>query len=180
MSLIKFFLTLKGSSYSGNYGHAGRPGHRGGSVPSKYPQSVSSYLNGKRLSSQDSKELENFISDKKTTSPQLFRVQTEDPDLYNGQVFSFNTPTSTTSTNLLEKDAGSIGIKYSDDSLFIIDNPKSGLDVDYTKTSGLIVPAANEKETIVSGQAKYKVNKIETVEHPGRSGKLKVYRLEEL
>lgn len=36
MTLQKLFLTLKGSSTSGNYGHSGRPGKRGGSVPGGY------------------------------------------------------------------------------------------------------------------------------------------------
>lgn len=35
MSLSRLFLTLKGSSTSGNYGHQGRPGKRGGSSSGK-------------------------------------------------------------------------------------------------------------------------------------------------
>lgn len=33
MSLDRFLLTLKGGSGSGNHGHGGIPGHRGGSKP---------------------------------------------------------------------------------------------------------------------------------------------------
>ena len=30
---MKILIKVKGSAYSGNYGHAGIPGHQGGSAP---------------------------------------------------------------------------------------------------------------------------------------------------
>lgn len=134
--------------------------------------------NSKSLTKEDRGKLTQIVMKSTTKQPQLQRVSSNDQYHQDGEIIELG-PTSFTSADLLSGDAAEhIAIKYSDEVLYVINKPQRGLDVDYAKinTEGFHVPG--EKETILAGR--YKVVSSKKEEHPGRSGHIKVYHLEEL
>lgn len=140
---------------------------------------VSKYVNdSKALSDEEKQKLKESISRSSTSKARLERVMTNDPRHSVGDEIDLG-PSSFTDVRLTaSKGADHISIKYSDDAVYILKDPKRGIDVDYTKVESKNFSAAGEKETVVAG--KYRIVGRKSMDHPARSGKLRVYILSEV
>ena len=130
------------------------------------------------LSSDERESLAAVIGKSVTSKRQLQRVSTDDAKHAKGSIVDFG-PMSFTDAKLTSGGgADHISVKYSDDAVYVIGSPKRGLDVNYSEIETKNFSPSGERETIVAG--KYLVAKVARVDHPGRSGNLKVYVLEEV
>jgi hypothetical protein len=146
----------------------------------KHHELLSKHINDSHsLTKEEKTELKAAVLRSTTTKKMLQRVSVDDAKHERGEVIDLG-PTAFTSSNLLKgSGADHISVKYSDDALYLIREPKRGLDVDYAKLTAKNFSAAAEKETVLAG--KYRVAKVVKQDHPGRnSGHLKVYVLEEI
>ena len=96
----------------------------------------------------------------------LYRVSRDDPGWKPGSVITFGEPKSSTTVDVSTgKSAGQITFKSRDKAVIVIDNPKHGIAVDYSKVSQHHFYAGDEKEVIIAG--KYMVVSVEQIPEPG-------------
>lgn len=120
------------------------------------------------LSETEQQRLAEAVRTKTPKAKSVIRIMPEDPGWTPSHTVSFDQPKSTSSAVqdvLAGKPIGHISWKGSDGALVLIENPKTGLDVDYSKTNTPDFSAAGEKETIVAG--KYYVHERREVPEPG-------------
>jgi len=134
------------------------------------------------LSTKESAELDGFVNTQHTAAQKLERVSMHDPKYETREVVHLDAPTSFTRGTYAEGPMGAIGVKYSDEALIVIDNPRTGHDVDYSKLGYMHFSAAGEAETIVGSAPRYRVVSVQEIDHPGKAvyGGFMVYHLEEL
>lgn len=137
------------------------------------------------VSESEKKLLISEIAIRTTSKERLHRVFSTNPKWNVGEEITLP-PTSFTGINIPKgRSAGHIGWKDSDEALAVIDNPKRGLDVDYSKLNnkaGQVSPS-EEDETVLAGR--YRVVKIKKIPVPGTAkdsgwGSVRQYVLEEI
>ena len=184
--IIKRVLSKLGGSGSGNFGHAGRPGKRGGSAPSGqglYNAMTQYVISGPEfLSKEATQQINTFVGAQSTSATKLERVMRKDPEYETREIVQFDRPTSFTRGTYAEESMGAIRVKYSDAAMLVVDNPRVGYDVDYRKLGPVPFHAAPERETIVGAATRYRVVSVQEIDHPGKAvyGGFMVYHLEEL
>jgi hypothetical protein len=117
-----------------------------------------------------------------TKADHLERILRDDPKHHEGDVIDLPA-TSFTSVRVSKgKSAGQISWKYSDEAIYLLDNPKRGFDVPYQKLNSMGFSASLERETILAG--KYRVKRAGKITEPGtekhQGYKVKAYILEEV
>ena len=119
----------------------------------------------KSTTPEQRKQLAEDASKSETKRPVLHRVMAEKPNWTSGETIDIG-PTSFTGADVPSgKSAGQIGWKSNDEALVIIEKPKRGLDVDYSKIDTGSVSPQGEAETVIAG--KYRVKEIRKVPEPG-------------